>query len=204
MAKAFTALVRNRSSRHGTRPSLIVLHTTEGHNRAGTSDLIGLANWFDNPAAQSSSHVGIDAEGNKVRMVPDGEKAWTQANFNPQALSIEQVGFASKSKRFWITRYHRGLRAVAEQVADWSIKYNIPLKHSTSRGVCQHSDLGAAGGGHHDCGPGYPFKYVLYWARLIAWRKKGRKGGWRQANARRYKNAVLRQQRRYAGKHLGT
>jgi hypothetical protein len=31
--------------------------------------------------------------------------------------------------------------------------------------VCQHSDLGAAGGGHHDCGPGYPFDRVLAMAR---------------------------------------
>ena len=25
----------------------------------------------------------------------------------------------------------------------------------SSRGVCQHKDLGSGGGGHHDCGPGF-------------------------------------------------
>jgi hypothetical protein len=32
-------------------------------------------------------------------------------------------------------------------------------------GVCQHVDLGAAGGGHHDCGSAYPFEAVLAMAR---------------------------------------
>jgi hypothetical protein len=161
----FTRLVRNRSSRNGTRPRLIVLHTTEGDNHSGIRDLEGLAGWFDNPAAQASSHVGIDAEGNCVRMVPDDEKAWTQAAFNPQALSIEQVGHARFTRRFWILHYRRGHNRVAKQLARWSIKYDIPLERSASHGVCQHSELGAAGGGHRDCGPGYPFGYVLWRAK---------------------------------------
>jgi N-acetylmuramoyl-L-alanine amidase len=89
--------VRNQSSRGGARPRLIVLHTTEGHSRRGSSDLEGLAAWFDNPASQASAHKGIDAEGNVVTMVPDSRKAWTQCAFNSVALSIEQVGFSSTS-----------------------------------------------------------------------------------------------------------
>jgi hypothetical protein len=50
----FTRLVRNRSSRNGSRPRLMVLHTTEGDNHPGIRDLEGLAGWFDNPDAQAS------------------------------------------------------------------------------------------------------------------------------------------------------
>ena len=43
------ANVRNQSSRNGRKPKIIVLHTTEGHNRPGLSDLDSLVSMFDNP-----------------------------------------------------------------------------------------------------------------------------------------------------------
>lgn len=92
-----SASVCNQSSRRGLKPRIIVLHTTEGHNRPGLTDLSGLVRFFDNPASQASSHVANDAEGNDARMVPDESKAWTQAAFNAVALSIEQIGFASQT-----------------------------------------------------------------------------------------------------------
>jgi hypothetical protein len=158
-----TRIVRNQSSRNGVKPRLLVLHTTESHNRAGVGDLQGLAAWFDNPAAQASSHIGNDAEGNDIRMVPDEAKAWTQAAFNSISLSIEQIGHASQ------TSWGRAqLENTARWLAHWSRKYDIPLVRSTTRGVCQHKDLGAAGGGHHDCGPNYPLADVLRMARTFA------------------------------------
>jgi peptidoglycan hydrolase-like protein with peptidoglycan-binding domain len=160
MGAHLTRMVRNQSSRNGIRPRVIVLHTTESHNSAGAGDLLALADWFDNPNAQASSHIGNDAEGNDIRMVPDERKAWTQAAFNSLALSIEQVGQADQGS--WPVPQ---LDNTAKWVAHWSRKYGIPLTHSTSNGVCQHSDLGAAGGGHHDCGPDYPFATVLQLAR---------------------------------------
>ncbi|HEX6715343.1 MAG TPA: peptidoglycan recognition family protein [Thermoleophilaceae bacterium] len=160
MGAHLTRIVRNQSSRNGIRPRIVVLHTTESHNTAGVNDLIGLAGWFDNPAAQASSHIGNDAEGNDIRLVPDDAKAWTQAAFNSVALSIEQVGQASQST--WPVAQ---LDNTARWVAYWSKKYSIPLIHSTTHGVCQHRDLGSAGGGHHDCGSDYPFAKVLQLAR---------------------------------------
>lgn len=155
-----TRIVRNKSSRNGVKPRLLVLHTTESHNRPGVGDLQSLASWFDNASAQASAHIGNDAEGNDIRMVPDDAKAWTQARFNSVALSIEQVGQASQTS--WPDAQ---LDNTARWLAHWSRKYEIPLVHSVARGVCQHSDLGAAGGGHHDCGPGYPLGEVLQRAR---------------------------------------
>ena len=70
-------------------------------------------------------------------MVPDEAKAWTQAAFNSVALSIEQIGHASQNR--WPDAQ---LRNTARWLAFWSRKYGIPLERSTTRGVCQHRDLG--------------------------------------------------------------
>ena len=60
------------------------------------------------------------------------------------------------------------LRNTAAWIAHWSRKHGIPIRHSTEHGVCQHKDLGAAGGGHSDCGPNYRFKKVLSMAKELA------------------------------------
>jgi N-acetylmuramoyl-L-alanine amidase len=158
-----TANVVNQSSRNGVKPRLIVLHTTEGHNRPGLDDLRGLVSFFNNPSAQVSSHVANDAEGNDARMVPDDRKAFTQAAFNSVALSIEQIGFASQ-KKFPEPQ----LRNTALWIAHWSKRHGIPIKRSTTHGICQHKELGAQGGGHSDCGPNYPIDEVLSMARKMA------------------------------------
>jgi len=158
-----TANVVNQSSRNGLKPRIIVLHTTEGHNRPGLSDLQGLVSFFNNPASKVSSHVANDAEGNDARIVPDERKAFTQAAFNSVSLSIEQIGFASQ-KEFTEAQ----LKNTAHWIAHWSKKFGIPITHSTTHGVCQHKDLGAQGGGHHDCGPNYPLAKVLSMARSMA------------------------------------
>jgi N-acetylmuramoyl-L-alanine amidase len=155
--------VRNQSSRRGLKPRIIVLHTTEGHNRPGLVDLHGLVSFFDNPNNQVSSHIANDAEGNDARMVPDEAKAWTQAAFNSISLSIEQIGQAAQTH--WPDSQ---LQNTAKWIAHWSHKWGIPITASTKHGVCQHRELGAAGGGHHDCGDNYPFGRVLAMARQMA------------------------------------
>jgi hypothetical protein len=156
-----TRLVVNQSSRGGVAPRVIVLHTTEGHDRPGVEDLRGLGAFFNQPAAQASSHVANDQEGNDARFVPDSRKAWTQAAANPYCLSIEQVGFAAFGRKEWVTHRMPQLKNTAEWIAYWSKLHGIPIEHSPSRGVCEHRDLGPMGGGHHDCGDGYPLDVVL-------------------------------------------
>lgn len=150
---------RNYSSRSSS-VSLIVLHSTEAANKPGLTDLQALGNWFDNSAAGASSHVGTDAEGHSARFVADGHKAWTCAAYNSKSLNIEQTGFASQGS--WS---EAELNEAAKWIAFWGKKYGIPIRHSTGWGVCRHSDLGAAGGGHHDPGPGYPLARVLQKAK---------------------------------------
>lgn len=154
------------SSRGGVRPRIAVLHITVSHNTAGLKDIDSILTFFSHLSTQASSHIVNDAEGHDARCVRDADKAWTQAAYNPQALSIEQIEYSDKrSREDWLRYNMPQLENTAKWLAHWNKLYGIPLVHSTTHGVCQHMDLGAAGGGHSDCGPGYPLDVVLNKAR---------------------------------------
>lgn len=167
-----THISQNQSARQGATIKLIVLHTTEGAD--GKNDLANLGEWFDNPAADVSAHIGNNVRGMDARYVEDTQKAWTACNLNPVALNIEQIGYASFSKDEWMRKRHLQLKNTAMWIAHWSKKYSIPIERGKTSGievkrpgVVQHKDLGSAGCGHEDCGPGYPMRYVILLARLI-------------------------------------
>jgi N-acetyl-anhydromuramyl-L-alanine amidase AmpD len=146
--------VVNQSSRGGVSPDTIVLHSTEGSGFPG--------GWFNNPAAQASSHVAVGRKGNSERYVADASKAWTQGNWNPRSLSIEIVGFADGPQSQWTKAQ---VREVARWVAHWSIQYNIPITRRAGNGVCTHKDISGPGG-HHDPGT-FPVARCLEIARVI-------------------------------------
>ncbi|MGI8624185.1 MAG: N-acetylmuramoyl-L-alanine amidase [Solirubrobacteraceae bacterium] len=158
----------NQSSRNGTRPSLIVLHSTESDQRAGSSDLAGVAEYLSRTAVQASSHVITDADGYSARLVADSRKSWAQAAYNPMALSIEQIGRAA-SEHWKRDEY----RETARWIARWSKLWHIPIRVGAvsggrvlRSGVVTHKMLGAAGGGHVDPGPRYSVPDVLALARF--------------------------------------
>lgn len=157
-------IVSHRSSREGGRIHLLVLHTTEG---GGTLQSLGAL--FD--SEEASSHYGVDEQGRIARYVRDNEKAWTQCNFNPISLSLEQIGFAEFSRSEWFKR-HDQLEGTAKWLVYGHIHYGIPLRRGkvsggnvVRDGVVQHRDLGGIGCGHSDCGDGYPQDYVMLLAR---------------------------------------
>ena len=116
-------LVRNQSNRLPNKLKLIVIHSTEGQNLPGVTDLQNLGSWFDNPAAQASAHVGIDAAGNSAMYVLDSRKAWHCASFNGVSLGIELIGrMAQKS---WPSEQER---KAAKYVAYWSQRHGIPIR----------------------------------------------------------------------------
>jgi hypothetical protein len=56
----------------------------------------------------------------------------------------------------------------AQWIAEEAEAFGIPIRRLSANeaqggaaGVCQHVDLGAAGGGHWDCGGGFPIDRVL-------------------------------------------
>lgn len=159
----------NVSSR-STGISLIVLHSTESSNIPDSAaDLAGVAEWFANPASQVSAHVITDDDGRSARCVGDDAKAWACVDFNSPSLNIEQIGRAAQShwpRREWLE--------TARWIAQWSHEHHIPIRRAevsgasvVRSGVTTHAALGAAGGGHHDPGPGYPLEEVLHEARRI-------------------------------------
>jgi N-acetyl-anhydromuramyl-L-alanine amidase AmpD len=163
--------VRNQSSRSGPIRA-IVLHDTESKDYPGASDLRAIGNWFDNPQAAASAHVCVDGEGHSAQYVPDARKAWHCASYNSATLGIEQIGYATFTQAVWSRNHRAQLRKVAQYIAYWSKKYDIPIRKGrgvngviTKKGIVTHRSLGAAGGGHHDPGLGYPQRAVFALAR---------------------------------------
>lgn len=157
----------NYSGGRTVRPRLLVLHTTEG---ARTIESLG--NFFANPAVEVSSHAGADDKSNTIgTYVRRDNRAWTQGNANGVALSIEMCAFAKWPESEW-AKHQNMLDNVAKWLAEEADIHDIPLVRLSSsqaqgggRGVCQHVDLGALGGGHWDCGSGFPTGDVIQMAR---------------------------------------
>jgi hypothetical protein len=160
------------SSRQGARIHGLVLHTTEGDdNLDGNRDLIALGELFHNEEA--SAHLGVNRAGKIARYVDDDLAAWAVCNFNPVTLSLEQIGFAEFERDQWFAR-HDQLHGAAEFLAYGHVHYGVPLHPGrveggaiVEAGVFQHGQLGLAGSGHSDCGPGYPQGYVTLLARYF-------------------------------------
>ena len=157
----------NYSSRGGSKVRLIVLHTAEG---ATTYQSLG--NYFANPSSQVSSHAGIDDTPNTVgQYVQRPNKAWTAANANPYSVQAELCAFAKWTPSEW-SKHQTMLKTTAAWVAEEAAHFGIPIVKLTAGqaqggtpGVCQHADLGSAGGGHWDCGGGFPMDDVIRMAK---------------------------------------
>ena len=167
-------VVRRRSPNQSVRSpggvQLIVIHDTESHNRPGRSDLEAIGNWFAQTAAQASSHVCTDGDGNSARYVADAAKAWHCGAFNSVSLGIEQIGFSHEGAAAWRNR-HKQVDETARWCAYWSMKYGVPLRWGAvsgygvvRSGLIYHRQLGVAGGNHGDPGL-YPRRYLLARAR---------------------------------------
>ena len=157
----------NYSSRGGSGVRLIVLHTAEG---ARTIEELG--NFFASSSSGVSSHTGIDDTPGVIgEYVKRPNKAWTQGDANPVAVSVELCAFAAWTTEEW-HRHPAMLDNVARWIAEEAAYFSIPITKLTAsaaqgsgRGVCQHNDLGSWGGGHWDCGGGFPIDEVLDKAR---------------------------------------
>lgn len=159
----------NWSNRGGTGVRLVVLHTAEG-SRTYQS----LGSYFSNPAVEASSHVGIDDTPGRIGeyVSADAGAAWTQAYANGYSVAAELCAFAEWDAAEW-SRHPTMLDNTAQWLAEECAAFGIPLVSLTadqaqdghSRGVCDHVDLGQAGGGHWDCGPSFPMDQVIAMAQ---------------------------------------
>ena len=157
----------NYSSRDGNAVRLIVLHTAEG---ARTYQDLGA--YFQGDVGVSS-HVGIDDTANTVGEYVQAwnGKAWTAAGANSVAVQAELCAFAKWSSSEW-DNHQAMLENTANWVAEEADRFDIPIvelsaqqAQSSGRGVCDHDALGSWGGGHWDCGSGFPMGRVLDMAK---------------------------------------
>ena len=138
------------------RHDLLVTHMEEGGSAGSEA-------WLADPRAEAAPHVAINEIGDRLtQFVPLQFKAWAQCAFNSAGLSLEIPGFTAQGipDARW---------QAAALIWGWaSLVYDIPpvwVPNGLGRGICQHADLGAAGGGHHDaCGVGSPtwMKFLGY------------------------------------------
>jgi len=112
--------------------------------------------------------VGIDDTAGTVgEYVRRDGKAWTASNANPVAVQAELCAFAKWDSAEW-HRHPNMLSNAAAWLAEESHAFGIPLVRLSAAqaqgsgvGVCQHVDLGSWGGGHTDCGVGFPIDEVI-------------------------------------------
>lgn len=166
----------NYSSRGGSGVRLVVVHTAEG-----ARNFRDLGGFFASSSAAASSHTGIDDEQGTIgEYVVRSNKAWTQANYNPQCVSTELCAAPIASSHpcgaNWDAEEWNRHTAMLSNVADWIREecdyYGLPVTklsaadaQGSGRGVCGHADLGAGGGGHWDPGPHFPWSRVMDMAR---------------------------------------
>ncbi len=119
----------------------VVLHIMDG-------TLMGTQSWFNNPAAQASSHFGVGKTGEILQWVDTADRAWAEAGGNSTYLSIEHEGYGGD------VLTDAQLHATAAIVAWAHSEHGIPLQDCDAvgaKGLAYHSLGGALWGGHYDC-----------------------------------------------------
>ena len=124
------------------RHDLVIVHRTEG-------GYAGSVAWLCDPRAKAAAHLCMKADGSEVtQLVPLDKKAWAQCAFNSAGVSLEVEGYSAQGMADVTVR-------AATQIVAWLCRvYAIPpvwAEGGQGRGVCQHHDLGLAGGSHVDC-----------------------------------------------------
>jgi len=153
----------------GLNRRLIAFHTTEGSTTAES-----LRNWLTNPSSKVSYHFAVDmSHGDNwaANFVRDSDRAWAQASYNGQAISIAfctPSGAASGwSRDTWLSKGTM-LTAAGRLAGELAARFGIPRTQVSSsgaqgsaKGFCEHKNFGSGGGNHHDCGNGFPMDRIL-------------------------------------------
>jgi len=153
--EAAKAKVHGTNSRRG-----IILHSTESHDRPGTTDVKGVNAYLRNKGY--GIHYVVDGEGNVLRGAYHKNLVYHARGANATHIGIEMVGFARWTTKDWLwmgTTKRRQLQEVAELIAYICDQENIDIRFALDNGVSLHSQWPL--GGHTDPGKGFPWRYVL-------------------------------------------
>ncbi len=129
--------------------NVIVLHTTESPEKTGGARAV--ANYFHDNLIKTSAHIVVDNL-TAIRCVSDNNRAWAAPPLNTRGLHLEMVGSARQNTKNWADPYSTSMLAIAAKIcADWSIKFNIPIRRLTVTqlksglgGFCGHADVSKA------------------------------------------------------------
>lgn len=157
---------RYRGRVGGGRIDLIGIHTMEAAEGPNTAE--NVARYFR--TANASSHWCVD-NNSRVRVVNDGDTAWTLPGANSRSLNIEMAGYAGQTASQWDDKYSNDMLEIAAVCcAEWCKKYDIPVRLLTDaqvrsgyKGFVPHSQISRVykKSSHWDPGPNFP------WAKFL-------------------------------------
>lgn len=160
-------------------PVRIVLHDTESHDAPETKDIQGVIDFWLKTPDKLGAHFIVDEHGNIGQCGQPDELMFHTGGANTGSVGIEQIGFASFTKREWEQRPDQLIK-VAKLLAWLNDEYHIPLRISATLGVSTHamqSAIHPESGGHSDPGKNYPLEEVVAMAQTFK-----AAGGWPPAN----------------------
>ena len=166
-------LTSNYSSRGGVVPIKFACHTTQGWQDS-PNGMYDCAHYFQGDVSASSHYINDNFHpGLVVAGVYEQYAAWTQSGANSMTISVEQCALAEWSRDYWLNNRGVLLQTTAALIRQVCDANQIPIRvlssseaqDSWTKGVCEHVDFGSMGGGHHDCGSGYPMDKVIEWAK---------------------------------------
>jgi hypothetical protein len=166
---------RSWTNDNRTSVQLIVIHTTEGHEKA-TSAEDGAA--YDARRTDGTSTHYFHDQNSTVQCVRTEDRAHTaRAQGNRRGIQHELCGRAGQTDAQWDDEASRGtLKRAAKQAARDAKKWGIPVRHLTVaeiqrglKGFCGHHDITRAfpadGGTHTDPGKNFPWTEFLTMVR---------------------------------------
>jgi len=162
-AKVFREVTGERNVR------LIVIHSMEAPEKGDTAE--NVARFFQNPPNPASAHLCID-NNSIVQCLLDNNIAAAAPGANQDGIHLELAGFARQTRDEWQDEYGlQLLNNVANAAAQYSLKYDIPVRRLTndeladgkSKGLVSHSQVSAVfkKSTHTDPGEGFPWDFFL-------------------------------------------
>lgn len=164
----------------------IVIHTSEPGTAAESDTMaeslarfIATPGTYDsngNPVNVASYHLVTDTD-KLLRFMDDSKRANGASGANDRGLHICFPGQAAQTREQWLDPItNQYMDRAAEAVADWHVKYGIPLVKigpadlvAGRSGVCGHVDVHEAFHltTHTDPGPGFPYDVLLARANAL-------------------------------------
>lgn len=147
----------------------VVIHTMEAPGKPDTAEKV--AKYFKTTDREASAHVCIDSD-SVVQCVLDNNVAWAAPGANRTGVHLELAGYAKTTPEEWKSAYNGLLlNNAADVVAQYCLKYDIPVKRLTNKqleagdvkGIIGHDQVTAVfrKGTHTDPGKNFPWEFLI-------------------------------------------